>query len=295
MLLSLISGENPIVEGAFEGGGLFDTEEAASLFAETQLATLDDEDSPEAQIIYRGPEQIYLPVEGDTYYSVYDGETTTLETGIMPCVDIAAGIITWKQAAIKNSSVYKIPYFGAGTDYKTMWYYYDTNKDSQTHSGLGVKEIHNCVPTTVANILWYWGAKRGRYSVTDRFSSSYSVEDKMNYIYRFVKSAMYTSDKDGTFPEYFLWGYEGYLGNESSGTWSSQALRGTTINAYKPALDAECPVHMTLYAHTNKSEASHAVMCFGYAQSTSGKNYLFIMDGYNTNDMFIDPNYYPPY
>ena len=87
VLLSLISGENPIVEGAFEGGGLFDTEEAASLFAKTQLATFNDDESSKAQIIYRGAGLMYLPIEGDTYYSVYDRKIITLETEIMPYVD----------------------------------------------------------------------------------------------------------------------------------------------------------------------------------------------------------------
>ena len=140
--------------------------DCSSLFAETQLATLDDEHSPEAQIIFRGPEQIYLPVEGDTYYSVYTREEIELETEIAPYKSAMDGIYDWSVAKIVNSSVFKIKNFGSGTDYKAMDYFDFSNK--------------NCSPTAGTNIMWYWGKQRGSVQVMSRVS--YQVSDEKKFV-----------------------------------------------------------------------------------------------------------------
>lgn len=91
-LLSLISGEDPLVEFAFEGDGLFSDEETALYEENSEHGEAKAESHG---IIYRGPGEIYLPIEDDMYYSVYDHETTTIDTSIAPHITISGGILDW--------------------------------------------------------------------------------------------------------------------------------------------------------------------------------------------------------
>ena len=72
VLLSLISGENPIVEGAFEGGGLFDTEEAASLFAETQLAALGADCNGDGKVVVQLNQYLTAQNGSDSELAMYN-------------------------------------------------------------------------------------------------------------------------------------------------------------------------------------------------------------------------------
>ena len=291
VLLSLISGENPIVEGAFEGGGLFDTEEAASLFAETQLATLDGEDSPKAQIIFRGPEQIYLPVEGDTYYSIYDRETTTLETGIMPCNDATDYIYDWGAVSIKNSTVFKIKNFGSGTDYWRLQDFDFGNK--------------NCSPTAATNVLWYWGFKRYCGSVQHNgivLNETY-YEDKAQAIHDILCKGMGTNLSVGTDPDNVLNGFEAFFGSRDTKIWNHADYYQNKETGYyilntdfMQAFNDQCPMYLgvSLRDEVNQTKwKGHATMGFGYAYSTSNEFYVFVMDGYANYGRFVRPKSYP--
>ncbi len=288
VLLSLISGENPLVEFAFEGGGLFDTEETASLFAETQLATLDNTESSQTEIVYQGAGLLYLPVEGDTYYSVYDRETTELETGIVPLVDLKGGVYDWADAHIKNSSVFKIRDFGDGeADYRTMSHWTKENCDFDNTSS-------NCAPTAATNILWYWGKMRSKSTVMDMINPSLS-DDKQraaiyNSLYRSMRTDPYGSDIDDV-----VIAYNNFFRNASKNLWSCTKLNGVDLFTYKNALNDQCPVHLNIYAHANKLNGGHATMAIGYAQSSisSSTYYLFVMDGSESYGRFIKIGYYP--
>ncbi len=49
---------------------------------------------------------------------------------------------------------------------------------------------------------------------------------------------------------------------------------------YRNALNDNCPLLVHLAANSNFGTAGHAVFNFGHAKSTSGTNYLFVMDGF---------------
>ena len=267
---------------ANEGGGLFDTEEAANLFAETQLAALDGEDSPQAQIIYRGPEQIYLPVEGDTYYSVYTQEEVELETRIMPCKSTTGGIYDWKTVNIKSDTVFKIRDFGSGSDYWLMFNFDDTNT--------------NCVPVAETNILWYWGVKRGRSSILNKIGTSSNTRERVMNIYRAVYAGVGT-DESGSISGNKLNGYRKFLGKEGTGVWNYKSLPNiiSDIDDFMYELDDNCPIHLSVGIRSTAASdgyMKHSAMAFGYAQSTFPERYLFVMDGLKNYGRFVSTGYY---
>ena len=265
--------------------------DCSSLFAETQLATLDDEDSPEAQIIYRGPEQIYLPVEGDTYYSVYDGETTTLETGIMPCNGPMDDIYDWSAVSIKNSTVFKIKNFGSGSDYWLM-------KDFDSSNT-------NCAPTAATNVLWYWGLKRGcnRVLYSSVVSGQMGYERKAKKMHDILYKGMNTDPEEGTEPQNVLNGFEAFFGSRDTKIWNyAEYYQNKETNSYIlntdfiQALNDHCPMHLAVYVRNEENAFKwngHATMAFGYAYSTSNEFYVFVMDGIHNYGRFVWPKAYP--
>lgn len=283
ILLSLISGEDPIVEFAFEGTGPLTTGSAhKEVMAITNSTSANTEQ--ESKILYTGAGQLYVPTQQNTLYSIYDQEYVSAVSRISSNdkVDIYDGIIDWSEANIDSNSQFKINNFGAGTDYWLM---------TDFSSG-GV-----CTPTAATNVLWYWGKQRGCSSVMDKVSSSNSDSEKAKAIFDTLFNAMGTDTEDGTYDSKIPNGYKTFFGEASGkGTWSYQKIsNGSSYSTYQTALKDHCPIHLVLHTKNGIFDkgSGHCVMNFGYAQSTTGTQYLFVMDGWNTYGRFVKFNYYP--
>lgn len=95
-----------------------------------------------------------------------------------------------------------------------------------------------------------------------------------------------------------LKGYEEFFGVavRDGGTWNYKYIpSGVLFDTYKSELNTNCPIHFHLRT-TRDTEASnyqgHAVMLFGYADDTSGRNhYYFVMDGWNNYGRFVRHGY----
>ena len=97
-----------------------------------------------------------------------------------------------------------------------------------------------------------------------------------------------------------LKGYEEFFGVavRGGGTWNyKKIVSGALYDTYKSELNTNCPIHFHLRT-TRDTEASnyqgHAVMLFGYADDTSGRNhYYFVMDGWRNYGRFVRHGYFP--
>lgn len=282
VLLSLISDADPIVEFAFERSGPLSTNSAPNevMAITNSIASNDNQD---AKILYTGAGQLYVETKDNALYSLYDQEYIPAANSISSGnkVDIYDGIINWDEANI-DGDPYKITDFGAGTDYWLM---------TDFSSG-GV-----CTPTAATNVLWYWGKQRGCDSVMDKVSSQSTNTKKAKAIFDIMYDAMGTSTEDGTPDANILDGYKEFFGEASGkGAWAYKKISdGSSFSSYKTELNNNCPIHLVL--HTNDGifdkGDGHCVMNFGYAKSTTGTQYLFVMDGWNTYGRFVKFNYYP--
>ncbi len=183
VMLSLIDGTDPIVEFSFDGNGPISAVEeelykdADEFFVEPQCLTVENDEISSASLsfsdldnkkmLYIGSGNLAVS-NGNDYFFVENRETVSKEKveevlqseeELVPYGSqdedlIGPGIISWSEAKISNSSVFKISNFGEGTDYRLM----------SSFSDGGV-----CAPTAAANILWYWGKKRGKRSVLDHW------------------------------------------------------------------------------------------------------------------------------
>ncbi len=285
VLLSLISGEDPIVEFSFEGTGPITSAETEAV---ATTSAVFDEPEQDSAILYTGAGEIFIPTQEGTLYSVYDHEYVSADAEVATYssgtdkVKLENGIINWSQANIDNNSVKKIAAFGAGTDYWLMKQFSDG----------GV-----CTPTAETNILWYWGFQRNCSSIKNKVSSYSTRKQKATAIFNTVFSAMGTSTKNGTLDSKILTGYKSILGKSTgSTTWNYRSIpNGSSYKTYTTALNDDCPIHLVLHANDadNDKGSGHCVMTLGYAKSTSGAKYLFVMDGWNNYGRFVKFNYYP--
>ena len=276
ILLSLISDENPIVEFSFEGTGPLYTNSVS-----TSVMSITDDisnNNANSKILYTGPGQLYIETHDNTLYSLYDQKYIPLTSFISSCADkvnLYDGIINWNQASIKGTP-YKITNFGAGTDYYLMT---DFSKGNV------------CTPTAATNVLWYWGQQRGCSSVMNKCSSNAVT------IFNILSNAMGTDTTLGTPDNKILNGYQTFFGESAgNGTWSYKKIsNGSSYSTYQAALNNNCPIHLVLHTNDSPSDKGkgHCVMTFGYAGSTAGSKYLFVMDGWNTYGRFVKFNYYP--
>lgn len=282
MLLSLISGEDPVVEFSFEGSGPLSLS-MASPEAVSITNNIANGVDTSTKIIFTGAGELFIPTQQESLYSVYDQKYTST-TSVMSTgseVDIYDGIINWDEASIDSSSVKKISSFGEGTDYWLM---------TDFSSG-GV-----CTPTAATNVLWYWGYQRNCSSVMDKVSIYSSNKNKATAIWNNLYSTMGTDVEDGTEDSKIIKGYREFFGTNVGDVWNYRALiDGSSFQKYKLELNNNCPIHLVL--HTNDGifdkGIGHCVMNFGYAESTSGTEYLFVMDGWNTYGRFVKFDYYP--
>ena len=283
-LLSLVSGEDPLVEFSFESNGVL----GEQLEQEMQANSMDETiESSEQRIIYNGAGLLYKPLSNGEYYSVYEGKNVSISDTEASAVNatIGGGIIDWSDANLNTNSIYKIPLFGYGTDYWIM---------TDFSSG-GV-----CYPTAATNILWYWGNNCGRTSVMNnsRISGATTLWAKAQAIFGLVHQGMLTVDSSGTFDFMITNGYANFFGvsASSTGVWNYKKIsKNSAYSEYKAALNGQCPIHLVLHtkAGTILRGEGHGVYCFGYASSNTGVNYLFVMDGWNRGGRFVKFNYYP--
>ncbi len=269
-LLSLASLDTPIVEFAFEGPGLL-PQDVVCAVADTDVVDGSNmEEDSASDLIFTGAEQLYIPIDENLYYSVYDQETFSSEqvfaAGIQPCKAIGPGILDWNDASIKNSSVFKISSFGSGSDY---WLSSDFHDEDTV-----------CSPTTATNILWYWSKMRNKSSILAMVPGCGSGNfDKAEAIFWRVVNKMGTIGDSGTLTMNILSGYIGYFGEQAGmGKWNYKSIgTGSPFGTYQTALKDNCPIHLSLSTGTNR----HGVMNMGYAESTTGTPYLMVMDCWN--------------
>ena len=283
VLLSLISDKDPIVEFAFEGTGLLATNSVPKeVIAITNNPTTNTEQEP--KILYTGAGQLYVPTQQNTLYSIYEQEYIPAINSISSDseVDLYDGIIDWSNANINSNSQFKIKDFGAGTDYWLM---------STLASG------NVCTPAAATNVLWYWGKQRNCSSVMNKVSSKSSDSSKAQAIFDILFNAMGTDEKSGTPDENILDGYKTFFGEASGkGVWSYKKLSdGSSYSTYQTALKDDCPIHLVLHTKDDPSDTGegHCALNFGYAQSTTGTQYLYVMDSWRTYGRFVKFNYYP--
>jgi hypothetical protein len=196
-------------------------------------------------------------------------------------ITIAGGILDWNEASI--STYYKIDSFGYGTDYWRM--------DQFSTGGV-------CYPTAATNILWYWGFHRNRTSISNKsFVQSQTTNfGKAQAIFNELSNDMgtiyfFTVDTN------IIQGFEGFFGvpAQSGGVWNYLKLNnGATYQSYKDALNNNCPIFLVVKTGTFFWSEGHGMYNFGYASSTSGTDYLFVMDGWNNYGRFVKfSGYYP--
>lgn len=288
VLLSLLTEGSPVVEFSLEGSGPLEIAEASNQlsavkFTDESLNIVDKE-----KILYTGPGQLYISIDSKKYYSVFDNkireiplDTATLNSESSGSISISGGIIDWANASINTNSVFKIKNFGEGTDYWLM---------TQFSSGAV------CVPTAATNILWYWGKMRGSSKVMSEVSGYGTDKAKATAIFNTLKKFMGTDLENGTKDSKTYAGYSGFFGSPPDGQWNYKILsNGTSFNTYKTELNNNCPIQVILHTKDGLLDKGdgHHVMAFGYANSTSGTPYLFVMDGWNNYGRFVKFNYYP--
>ena len=280
ILFSLMSGEDPIVEFAFEGNGPLDTKKTPI----KKMPSIENNSNGNQKILYTGPGEIFVPLETNTFYSVYDHEDISKSSAMLASgdVNIYDGIIKWDDANINTNSVKKITSFGSGSDYWLM---------TDFSSG-GV-----CTPTAATNVLWYWGYERNCSNVMNKVSAYSTNKSKAIAIFKILYNAMGTNVTTGTKDYKILDGYKSFFGvSAGTGTWNYKSIPASSnYSSYTKELDNDCPIHLVLHTKNSvldKGEG-HCVMNFGYAQSNTGVKYLFVMDGWYRYGRFVKFNYYP--
>ena len=295
LLISLLTSGCPVVELSFEGAGLLE----ATMEQATQMSM--SAKAEERKLIYTGPDALFVPTRDNQYFSIYDQAKVTVaqiediqesymaDSSVAETnggVNIYDGILDWGPASVNSNSIFKIRGFGAGTDY---WLMTDFSKG-------GV-----CYPTTGTNILWYWGFKRGCTSVSNKYyvAQATSNKAKASAIFNTLYHGMGTIETgvvDGTLDTNVTQGFEYFFDTpaESGGVWNYKKIsNGSSYYTYCAALNDECPIFLVIKNGTGLFAEGHGVYNFGYARSTSGDNYLFVMDGWYNYGRFLKFDYYP--
>lgn len=308
ILVSLLEEGSPIAEFSFEGKGPIEAVEdspqkrnAINLKSfslspqETNALSLRSIQNHQ-KVIYEGGGAVFIPDTTGSYMSIYTHDTIEnkkeLETilnepntnAITPYGSIYDGVLDWGPAKIKSSSVFKINNFGAGTDYRLM--------NSFAPGGV-------CSPTAAANLLWYWGSKRGRSSVMNQSNvkKASGTWAKQQAIFDFLRAYMNTDELNGTKDNMILVGYRHFFRFEqpsTGGIWNVREVpNGSSFNTFKAALNDQCPIHLSVkYYKAWYDIEGHSLFNFGYATSSTGTPYLFVMDGWNTYGRFVKMDYY---
>lgn len=289
LILSLLTEGSPVVEFSFEGYGPIET---ANVLMEAEGLAVEDRSNNQiisTEIVYTGADSMFIPLQTGEYWALYQQELVDLseytenEISVQNMngdVDIYQGIIDWSEAKINSNSVFKIDKFGSGTDYWLM---------TQFSSG------NVCSATAATNILWYWGYQRGCSSIMNRISAQPGNFEKASLIFDLVRIGMHTSETDGTNMNNILGGYSTFFGSTSRGEWShAEIANGSSFDKFETMLRRNLPIHLSV--RTNAIPflgKGHDVMAMGVAESISGEDYIFVMDGWYNYGRFVKYGYYP--
>lgn len=278
VLISLLDLDNPIVEFSFDGNGITNT---IRKMQNSVYRTAGD------RIIFLGAGALFVQDNrGDNLYDVVTHErysATELDTAYKKAtgalltrndVVIADGILNWVDSGIDSSTIEKIQEFGSGTDYWLM---------SQFSTG------NVCSPTCATNILWYWGVQRGRsWAVVNGTLSGYDLAEGL---FTAMRLQMGTVSSLGTLDVRIRDAYTNFLGFRGT-NFNTRVLTQNSYSSFTDAIDDQCPVH-TMLRNQSIFSTGHDVMTFGYGQSTSGTDYLFVMDGWYSYGRFVNFDFYP--
>lgn len=288
VLISLIHPGNPIVEFAFEGAGLAKTifDKHSSRSESTTMPPIVS--ANDTKVYYLGAGALFVgnPTTGSVQ-NVFDGETyetISLEQNYEKYLStitisrndvvIADGILSWANASIDSSSIEKIDGFGTGSDYWLM---------NQFSSG------NVCSPTCATNILWYWGVQRGyEWVVKNGDKTGFDLADGL---FTAMSMHMSTIPALGTLNLFIKGAYTSFISFRGS-NFSVDVLTDNDYSDFTAAVDNNCPVH-TMLRNESLFSTGHDVMTFGYGESTTGTEYLYVIDGWYDYGRFVDFDYFP--
>ncbi len=278
VLISLLNLDSPIVEFSLEGPGITNTiREMQGSFSK---ATKD-------RIIYLGADALFVEEEnGDHLYDVISKRSyltmeiarayreTVTSVPTRNEIDIAAGILDYNDAGIYTPSVVIIPYFGNGADY---WLLSDFSTGNV------------CSPTCATNVLWYWGVKRGCSWATECGNST--GYELASGLFTAMSLQMATIPPLGTLDLFIQSAYYNYLDFRGSNSIITN-LTQNSYSSFTSAIDDCCPIH-TMLRNESLLSTGHDVMSFGYGESTTGTDYLFVIDGWYDYGRFLNFDYIP--
>ena len=189
--------------------------------------------------------------------------------------NIYDGIIFWEDTSLNGDSIYKIPHFGAGSDYWLM----------TDFPGLG---RNNCTPTAAANILWFWGwhFDTNSNNVSHRVAHMSTNWSKANLLHDTVGVGMGTNSS-GTNYQNIPAGFVNLFQTQAGqGDWNYKYMTG--FGSVYNTITEECPILMTVwYGNTG-----HSVFAMGRANSVHGTRFVMVMDGWNRRGRLVRDNYY---
>jgi hypothetical protein len=189
-------------------------------------------------------------------------------------VVIGDGILDWADANIDSSSIVKIPSFGSGTDYWLMTDFNDGNV---------------CSPTCATNILWYWGNQKGyTWCIENGDKTGYELAQGL---FTAMSLQMATVPPLGTLDIFIRDAYTNFLSFRGS-NFNTRVLSQNVYSDFTAAIDDNCPIH-TMLRNESLFSTGHDVMTFGYGESNTGTEYLFVMDGWNNYGRFVYFDYFP--
>ena len=280
VLISLLAEKDPIVEFSFDGIGL--VESINKVYGNRYLIR------DEKQYVYLGPDLLFVIDENKrSCLDVYTGKENILSDvekvsdiclGMNSRDDIGGGIMSFWSGSVLASSINMISSFGNPTNYWNI-------------SSLDPDGGNTCAPTCATNIVWYWATKRS-CSWAQPFSSG-TDQDKARSVFAVLKLAMCTSDTLGTMDNMISVGYSDYLEYVCGGdNYSITNVVNNDYSSFVDAIDDNCPIHTSLWPYNSILCDGHDVMTYGYAESTSGTEYLMVMDGWNTDYRILQFSYY---
>lgn len=185
------------------------------------------------------------------------------------------GIIFWEDTSLDGNTIYKIPHFGAGSDYWIM----------TDFTGLG---SNNCGPTAATNILWFWGwhFDTNLNNVSHRVAHMSTNWSKANLLHDTVGIGMRTNANGTNFdniPAGFVHLFQTQAGQ---GDWNYKTM--TSFGSAYDTILEECPILMYIrYGNTG-----HFIFAMGRANSVQGTRYVMVMDGWNRRGRLVRDNYY---
>lgn len=107
---------------------------------------------------------------------------------------------------------------------------------------------------------------------------------------------MLTNNSGGTWDPLVLNGYQKYFQTipQQGGIWNYRYITYSNgYSAFVNALKDNCPIHLMLRFDDNSwARNMHDVFAIGYANSTSGTQYLLVMAGWNNHGRFVKYSYY---